>query len=410
MHLNLSTRVARWALVSRSSSTASFGYSAARWGCGTTGYHRRIETGPKRRRAKQVTRSRATRARPAPLEGRSGGGDFSREKLRTVKRDARATICIPTVRRLEFFREALESAVCQSFEDYEVLVSVNSPEPDYFHQISSAIERVKRTHPSRTIRLVCPPHFLQIADHMNFMVNEGGGGYWCCLGDDDRMEPHFLETLVPLLDSHADAGFAFSSYQVIDDQGTLRPELARKMFRSTHLDSLKTDFFPHVGLARLALWNALWLPCALFRRSILEAFPFEASNEAPDRDFWLRIADAQVDLGAVYAHVPLLNYRVHKEQYSQLTKKGQADWIRSLERCHSVARAEPKLHNRELACTYSMLAKALLVEGDRGGAWRALLVALRKNPFDRRLYRFVLQAALPTFLLGFLRAARDGRS
>ncbi len=324
-----------------------------------------------------------------------------------MKRDVRATICIPTVRRLGFFREALESAVCQSFESYEVLVSVNSPEPDYFHQVASAIGRVERTHPSRMIRLVRPPSFLQIADHANFMVSQGGGEYWCYLGDDDRMEPHFLETLVPLLDAHPDAGFALSDYQVIDDMGALRPELTRKLIRSTHLDTLKTGFFSHASLARLALWNAMWLPCVLFRRSVLEAFPFDPGNEAPDRDFWLRIADAQVDFGAVYAQVPLLNYRIHEHQYSQVTKKAQADWIRSLERYHSVARAEPKLHNRELAYAYSKLGKALLVEGDRAGAWRALLVALRKNPFDGRAYRFVLHAALPTFLLGFLRAAKN---
>jgi hypothetical protein len=120
--------------------------------------------------------------------------------VETMRREVRATICIPTVSRLGFFKESLESAVCQSFEDHEVLVSVNSPGPDPFpHDPIDAI-----------------PRFLQIADHANFMVNQGGGEYWCYLGGDDRMEPDFLETLVALLDLHAEAGFAFSGFQNID--------------------------------------------------------------------------------------------------------------------------------------------------------------------------------------------------
>jgi hypothetical protein len=137
----------------------------------------------------------------------------------------------------------------------------------------------------------------------------------------------------------------------------------------------------------------------------MEKFPFDSGNEAADRDFWLRIADAPDGLGAVYTRTPLLNYRRHEDQYSS-TPSSQSDWIRSLERCHSVAEAEPKLHNQELAHTHAMLGKALLDMGDRAGAWHALRVALRKNSFDRRTYRFLLQALLPAFLLRFARRAR----
>lgn len=328
----------------------------------------------------------------------------------TAKPPVRASVCIPTVNRLRFFREALESAASQTFQDYEILVSVNAREPDYVHQVADVVEQVQRQHPTLTIRTVQPPGFLQIADHTNFLVDQANGDYWSCLADDDVMHPGFLATLVPLLDAQPGAGLALCDYLVIDETGTVRNDLGEALTVATRRDRLEEGFFPHASLARLALWNALWFPCALFRRSVLESFPFEPKNEAPDRDFWLRIADSRADFGAVCTRAPLLDYRLHENQYSRVTRAAQADWIRSLERSHSVARAEPRLHNRELAYTYSKLGKALLVEGDRGGAWRALAVALRKNPFDRRIYRFALQAALPKFALEYLRSTRDKRS
>jgi hypothetical protein len=152
------------------------------------------------------------------------------------------------------------------------------------------------------------------------------------------------------------------------------------------------------------------LPCSVIRRTVLDEFPFDSGNEAADRDFWLRIADASVGFGAVYTRAPLLNYRSHEHQYTKVSRTSQSDLIRALERCRSVAEAEPSLHKQELARAYAKLGKALLNEGDHAGAWRALQVALRKSPFDRRTYRFVLQAVMPAFVLGFARRLRGGES
>lgn len=320
-----------------------------------------------------------------------------------------AAICIPTVDRLEFLREALESAATQSFDDYETLVSVNSTDPGYHDGVGEAVEAARRRHPARTIRIVKPSRFLPIADHANFMVTQTTSVYVCFLGDDDRMEPAFLRTLVSLLERCEGAGFAFCDFQVIDGGGRVRGDLRARFDRITHRENLEEGFIPHRALSRLALWNAIWLPCSLLRRTVLEDFPFALGHEGPDRDFWLRIADAPVGFGAVYTRAPLLNYRLHELQYSKGARTSQSDWIRTLERCRSVAEAEPRLHNQELAYTYAKLGKALLAEGDRAGAWRALLVALRKNAFDRRTYRFVMQATLPASTLGYLRRLRERR-
>lgn len=149
--------------------------------------------------------------------------------------------------------------------------------------------------------------------------------------------------------------------------------------------------------------------CALFRRTVLEGFPFDPRNDAADRDFWLRIADAPLDLGAVYEPAELLGYRVHEGQYSGSPRADpQGQLIRTLERSSSVAKTEPAAFRRELGYTYAKLGKALLEERKRSQAWRALLKALRLSPFDPRIYRFVVQAALPAIVLRWFREARNG--
>ena len=318
----------------------------------------------------------------------------------------KATICIPTVSRLEFFREALGSAASQSFQDYEVLVSVNSEDPDYFGRVAALVEEAKREHPARAIRMVQPPRFLHIAEHTNFMVEHSSGTYWCYLGDDDRMEPGFLRTLLHLLQAEEEAGFAFCTFLNIDRDGKVRRDLSALNTHAFHIDHLEEGFIAHSALPRLALWNALMFPCALFRRAVLEDFPFAPGNEAPDRDFWLRIADSSAEFGAVYTPSPLLNYRLHDQQYSSASRAAQSDFIETLAACRNVAAAEPGLHKRILAQTYARLGKALLDEGDRAGARRALLAALSKNPVDLRTYRFAMQAALPGPLLESLRRIR----
>jgi Glycosyl transferase family 2 len=320
-----------------------------------------------------------------------------------------ATICIPTVHRLQFLCEALESAASQSFDNYQILVSVNSTEPGYHHQVERVVEEAKLRHRARAIRIVKPPRFLHIAEHTNFMVEQATGDYLCYLADDDRMEPSYLETLVALLQEHEDAGFALCGFLIIDEKGTTHRGLSAKDAQETHLESVEEGFIPHSALARLALWNALMLPCSLFRRTLLAQFPFESGHEAPDRDFWLRVADAPGSIGGVYTRAPLLNYRHHKHQYTKFSRASQSDLIRTLERCHHVAEAEPSLHNQVLARSYAKLGKALLDEGNRAGSWQALLVALSKNAFDWRIYRFVLQAAVPAPALNCLRRLRDGR-
>ena len=324
-----------------------------------------------------------------------------------VTSDVPATICIPTVHRLGLFRGALESAASQSFRDFEILVSVNSAESSYFQQVAGVVERVELQHPTCAIRVIRPPNFLHITDHANFMVDHAAGRYLCFLSDDDRMEASFLETLVPLLDARDDAGFAFCDFTIIDEKGVTRRDLTARDARDTHLASLEEGFIPHAALARLALWNAVMLPCSVFRRAVLDEFPFASGNEAPDRDFWLRVADAPGGLGAIYTQTPLLHYRHHHLQYTRLTRASLSDLIRALQCCRSVAGAGLILHRRELARTHAKFGKALLDEGDRLGAWRALLVALRKNPFDRRTYRFVLQAALPASALRYARRLRE---
>ena len=102
------------------------------------------------------------------------------------------SIVIPTYNRPEPFQNAFSSAVAQSYEDFEVIVSNNNSNPE----VREFVEKFndKRVRYFETDRLYSMP------EHFSYIFNKVEGEWFCYLGDDDALTPDALSVLAKVID------------------------------------------------------------------------------------------------------------------------------------------------------------------------------------------------------------------
>ncbi len=125
------------------------------------------------------------------------------------------TISIPTYKSADrFLRNTIESALAQSYENVEVLVSDNGS-PDH-------TEEVVRSYSAPQLRYIRHEPALSVNEHFNFCITEARGKYTLLLHDDDLIEPDFLSICMERA-AGGEPGFIRTGVRIIDPQGaTLR--------------------------------------------------------------------------------------------------------------------------------------------------------------------------------------------
>jgi glycosyltransferase involved in cell wall biosynthesis len=119
------------------------------------------------------------------------------------------TIGIPTYNRSDgYLREALESALAQSYNNIEIIVSDNCSTDgtqDYIGRISSPRVRYIRQKKS-----------LSPNDNFNFCLNKAQGCYFLLLHDDDTIDHDFVETCMTAVGHSTDYALIRTGTRLMD--------------------------------------------------------------------------------------------------------------------------------------------------------------------------------------------------
>lgn len=114
----------------------------------------------------------------------------------------RLTIAIPTINRAYCIRRAIDSALAQTANNIEVLVSNNGATDETRSILDSYSDpRLRVFHRETTI---------SSADHANFVIDQVRGELFVGLSDDDYLEPQFAERVLALFDRHPDMSFCYT--------------------------------------------------------------------------------------------------------------------------------------------------------------------------------------------------------
>src|SRR5947209_2458660 len=115
----------------------------------------------------------------------------------------RVTIIIPTVNRAHLLVRAIESALAQTCEELEVIVSDNG-------STDATPEVVARYQGRSNLRTFRHPSTINAAKHGQFLIEQARGEFLVCLSDDDFLESEFVDQTLAIFDQHPSISFVYT--------------------------------------------------------------------------------------------------------------------------------------------------------------------------------------------------------
>lgn len=219
--------------------------------------------------------------------------------------DILVTIAIPTYKRLSYLKEAVSSALVQTYPNVEILIS-----QDPTHEgLEPSIQRWSRALAEQNpkVRYQFNSQNLGLAGNWNALADAAQGDYIVTIGDDDRLLPDFVEKLVGAIQPGVKV--AFSNHYVINAEGNrLEPE-SLQFTKMYHRDRLAVG---KIRNPEIWVWqNAVPMSAALIRTRDVQRLRFKEDLNTPEIELFIRLAQE----GGQFLFCPdyLAEYRVHDQ-------------------------------------------------------------------------------------------------
>ena len=199
----------------------------------------------------------------------------------------------------KYLREAIDSILGQSFQDFEFIIVDDA-------SVDGSVDVIKGYQDPR-IKLIINEENMRLPRSLNRGMSYASGEYIARMDADDISMPDRIEKQVLFMDAHPDVAASSGNYIVIDETG--KQHYLEKVRRGKQLERY------------VLLPSPLVHPAATFRRSLLnEGYWYdEKYSSSQDYDLWLRIHE-KYSLDNISE--TLLQYRIHGSSTS-LTKREQ---------------------------------------------------------------------------------------
>lgn len=128
------------------------------------------------------------------------------------------TIAIPTYNRAgSFLKETLQSAVSQTYQNIEIIVSDNC-------SVDHTEAVVNSFHDNR-IQYYKQKENIGFLANWNFCLEKAKGEYFIFLLDDDLIDPEFVECCMAAARGYSNVGLILTGTRVIDGEGVMKSEI-----------------------------------------------------------------------------------------------------------------------------------------------------------------------------------------
>jgi glycosyltransferase involved in cell wall biosynthesis len=216
------------------------------------------------------------------------------------------TIAIPTYNRADsYFRDALNSALAQTYPNLEIIVADNGSTDNTGEVVKSYRDpRIQyvRHDPPKTMN-----------ENFNFCLHRAAGDYIIILHDDDVLDPDFIESCVNAVPSGGSTGIIRTGTRLIDAHGGVLRQLRNEM------GGLSTAEFMQAWLDSKT-W--MFMCCSLFNTAALRAIGGLGSKHNLFQDVL-----GEFEVAAKYGHADVAevktNFRKHGSQATSARKVEQ---------------------------------------------------------------------------------------
>jgi len=300
----------------------------------------------------------------------------------------RVSVIIPTYNRAGYLGEAIQSVLDQTFSDFELLV-VDDGSTDNTREVVASFKDVRVRYIQQENR--------GVAAARNAGIKASDGEYIAFLDSDDIWLPENLEIKVKLLDSRPEVGLVCSDAYFFDNSS------GATLCRLWH-DPKSPAWFDPVRAARQPLKELIrkgcliMPPASLVRSQVVTAVNYfdESLPTSEDWDFIIRIVQRfQVEI----IDMPLLKVRRHSTNLSENQEKmyrGAVAAINKAMHSGSFSGEELKLLKERLVLARSRYGRWALLGGKEAAARKALVAGIRLDPWNIKLYVYLVLSILGT--------------
>jgi GT2 family glycosyltransferase len=233
-----------------------------------------------------------------------------------------ASVLIPVRNRESFIAQAIESALSQDFEDYEVIVVDNASE--------DRTRDVVRGFRDPRLRLIeNPPGSIAFA--LNAGLRAARGKYILQLDSDDAYTPETVSRMVSFMEENLDCGLAISYYQLTDENMNPLPDGVVK-----HLEYDRNNILRCEGAGAVRCWR---------KEVLLEigGFDEEFGNYGEDYDAVLKVSERYE---VCRVHEVLYFYRRHQGSQDAVQSKAERLNAKTRIRLRALERRKKLVQNR----------------------------------------------------------------
>ena len=212
------------------------------------------------------------------------------------------SIAIPTYQRLHYLKEAVQSALNQTYPTIEVIIGQDpAPAGQFNSEIKEWAEALATNNTK--VKYFLNSTNLGLAGNWNSLAEKASGEYAIIIGDDDRIKPNSIATMAESFSLKPDV--IFSNQDIINENGEkLDADLNALYHRNILLPGILSD-------AEATIWrNSVPMSSSLIKTEWLRKLKFKNDLNTPEIEFFLRLADQKGTF--YYTPAILTEYRVHQ--------------------------------------------------------------------------------------------------
>jgi glycosyltransferase involved in cell wall biosynthesis len=224
-----------------------------------------------------------------------------------MQKQASVAVCIPTFNQAQYLLDSVGSACHQTYPNVEVWVSDDASTDETSEVMTELCQQFPQVHYHRQQKN------LGIAGNNTWLLSQPKTKFIVRLDSDDVLMPHYVETVVALMEKFPDAGYTHTAVQEISEHGENRS--VRRVSRKEVFQDAQKALQASVSGYRVAA------NICMFRSKVLrELNVYEGRPEfVEDYDLSVRIADA--GYGNIYIDEILACYRVWTDAKKARSKR-----------------------------------------------------------------------------------------
>lgn len=211
-----------------------------------------------------------------------------------------------------YIKEAVESVLAQSFNDWELIIVDDASLDSSVQIISVAAESDKR------VRTIVNDKNMGLEASLAKALKYSSGKWIAILESDDSWTPEYLEEKIKVILKNPEAGVIFNDVELVGEDSGI------ELIVNTNRRFLADKNFPRNMFADFNLRNRIMtFSSVMIRRDLLEAVNW---NTPSDRllDWWIYIQLAYSNK-FYYIDKKLTKWRIHSDSY--INRKGPANCI-----------------------------------------------------------------------------------